>query len=339
MVFMKIKKKLCISIVFLIVIIFILGKTKTIEFTMDKDLSESLNNYTKKENSIEMIKAYNSSIYGTIFNTAKNNTILETVALFSYSVENKRLQVYNYDKKNRVMDFVISDSNIFFIELEEVNNDKYVWKLIKSDLNLISYDIIKSGVIENPFSYPRIFINDSYLILVAVSDKDDEQKYEICKITNENIEILKSEIGYKRRHKGNLLFNIENVYFTNHKLYYTIVDEKNIQYLKCLETTSNNIKEIYINRNENEIIYNYKPLSKGIYIQIALKNQDDLSKFIYMQNEKIIVKKNTSLKTMDTVYGNVILFHNQGNIFEIFSEDNLKIMQFNINKKTFIQNI
>lgn len=330
---MNIKKKLWFFIVFLLVIVFVLGKTKTIEFTKDIYLTEGLNKYIKNENSIEMMKTYNDSIYGTIFNTAGNNTILETTALFSYSVDNKKLQVYNYDRKNRIMDFQINDNNVYFIELEEVNSDEYIWRLIKSDLNLLTYEIIKSGVIENPFLYPRIFMNNSYLILVAISDNGDEQEYEISKMVEENIEILQSEKGYKSIHEGNLLFNIENVFFANHRLYYTIVDENNIQYLKCLDTINNSIKVLYINRNENEIIYNYKPLNKGIYIQIALKNQDDLAKFIYMQNDKIIFKKNTSIKTMDTVYNNVLLFHNQGNIFEVFSEDKLRIKKFNVNKK------
>ena len=44
-------------------------------------------------------------------------------------------------------------------------------------------------------------------------------------------------------------------------------------------------------------------------------------------------KKNTSIKTMDTVYNNVLLFHKQGNIFEIFNEDKLRIKKFNVNKK------
>lgn len=36
---------------------------------------------------------------------------------------------------------------------------------------------------------------------------------------------------------------------------------------------------------------------------------------------------------MNTVYNNVLLFHNQGNIFEIFNEDKLRIKKFNVNKK------
>lgn len=106
--------------------------------------------------------------------TARNNTILETIALFSYSVDNKKIQVYNYDRKNRIMDFVINDNNIYFIELEEVNSDEYIWRFIKSDLKLLTYEIIKSGVIENPFLYPRIFMNNSYLILVTINDNGDE---------------------------------------------------------------------------------------------------------------------------------------------------------------------
>ncbi len=330
---MNIKKNRWIFIVFLLIIIFIFGKTKTIEFTKDIYLTETLNKYAKNQNNIELTKTYNGSIYGTVFNTTSNNTVLETTALFSYSVNNKKIQIYNYDRKNRIMDFVIDDNAIYFIELEEKKNDEYIWRFIKSDLKLSTYETIKSGVIENPFSYPRIFMNNSYLILVAISDNSDEQKFEICKIMDGNIEILQSGKGYKNRPEGDILFNIENVFFANHNLYYTIVDNNNIQYLKYLDTIKNSIKTLYTNFNENEIIYNYKPLNKGIYIQIAIKDQDDLARFIYMKDEKIILKKNTKIKTMDTVYDNILLFHNQGNIFEIFCEDKLSIKKFNVNKE------
>lgn len=331
---MNIKKFLWIFVIAILLLIVIYGRTGNIKFTEESSLTNSIKEHIDKQSGVEFIRAYDNSIYGSIFDSSKSNTILETTALFSYSVKNKKLLLYEYTGKNRIMDFIVKDNFIYFVELEEVENNRFIWKFIKSDLQFKNLQNIKSGVIENPFSYPRIFMSSSYIILVSINDEQNIQKYEISKVIGDSIEELQYEIGYKDKKKGNILYNIENVCLNNNKLYYTVVDEKNIQYLISLDIIKNEKSNVFVNNKNDEIIYNYKPLKKGIYIQLALKNLDNTSNFIYMQDDKVIVKKQGDIKTMDTTYNNIVIFHNQENTFEFFSEDTLKLKKFNINQRS-----
>lgn len=70
--------------------------------------------------------------------------------------------------------------------------------------------------------------------------------------------------------------------------------------------------------NAQEIYY-----QNDLGVTLSKKEYEFISN-IYMKDGKTILEKNTKIKTMDTVYNNILLFHNQGNIFEIFCEEKLR---------------
>ena len=57
---------------------------------------------------------------------------------------------------------------------------------------------LKYGIVENPFSHPRILHDNNTIVLVSINDIDDEiQEYSIDLITpNNDIINIKNEKGY-----------------------------------------------------------------------------------------------------------------------------------------------
>ena len=59
-----------------------------------------------------------------------------------------------------------------------------------------------------------------------------------------------------------------------------------------------------------------------MYIQMALKDEENMANIIYFKNNKKIIEKKETLKTFDILYNSCIIFHNQPNIIEVFSGNN-----------------
>lgn len=326
-------KKIIISllIILFLFMLVICGHTKKIEFQIDNELTTSLKKKLEKNHGVDLRYFENNIIYGSIYDHSINTTILETRSIFTYDIKSKQFINYNYDMNNRIMDFKFLNDNIFYIQVEE-KDKKFYWKFIMSNKSFSNKKTLKYGIVENPFSHPRILHDNNTIVLVSINDIDDEvQEYSIDLITpNNDIINIKNEKGYKNKKIGNLLYNISNVSLSNKKVLYTEVDDNKVQYLSEINVDTKENKVLLKNDKNMFIIYNFKKMKKGLYIQLALKEEENKSYFIYIKDNEIEKKIKGDLKTFDNVYKDYLIFHNKGNKFEIFSEEKLSFKHYNI---------
>lgn len=330
---MKLKKYKYILILFIVTIVIsavLINRTRYIKFSQEKILTKEIKKYVNKNYSAELFRTDNNLIYGSIYNQTVLSTVLETYGLFTYSLEKKEFKFYKYNLEKRVMDYVINDNKIYLVQLVEKNNE-FFWEFMISDNDFSNIEILKKGKIEDPFSYPRILKENESILLASIDDKDkNNQIYSLDIVENRRLTNIKNDSGKKTSQYGNLLYNIGNTYMYNNQIYYTIVDEKNTQYLYSTSINEKNSKVIYTNKDSNKIIYNFKPLKQGIYIQMAIKDDPEKSYFIYLRDNKVRLEKKEDLKTLDIIYNGNIIFHNQKNKFQIFSEESLKLKNYSV---------
>lgn len=329
-------KKITISL-FIILFLFILiicGHTKKIEFQIDNKLTTSLKKNLEENYGVDLRYFENNIIYGIIYDHSINTTVFETRSIFTYDIKFEQFINYDYDMNNRIMDFKILNNNIFYIQIEE-KDKKFYWEFIMSNKSFGDKKTLKYGVVENPFSYPRILHDNNILILVSINDIDDEiQEYNIDLILpNNDLVNIKNEKGYKNKKIGNLLYNIANVSLSDRNVLYTEVDENKVQYLSEINVDTQENRVLLKNDKNMYIIYNFKKMKKGLYVQLALKGEDDKAYFIYIKDDEIIKRIKGDFKTFDNIYKNCLIFHNKGNKFEIFSEETLSFKGYNINKE------
>ena len=326
------KKLLIIIVIILICIISYLSYNKnTLKLTLDKNLSDNVKEHIGNSIGVELSYADSENIYGHFYNSHVNNVILESSGIFKYNIKTSEFMFIPYVESKRIMSFYWLNNLIYYVILEEEEN-KFHWELCTANKNFDDVKILKSGKIESPLNYPRILYNKKSLFLVSIDDIDEEkQLFQFDLIEESGVLNLKQDVGYKMRKKGNLIFNIANIYIENNSIYYTIVDEKNIQYLYSFNVENFEEKMIYKNKDYDRILYNYKTLNEGLYIQLALKNENDKSMFIYRKDNSDIINKKGSIKTLDTKSSSCIIFHNQTNDIEIFSENDMKIYKKSIN--------
>lgn len=329
-------KEIIISllIILFLFILVICGHTKKIEFQIDNKLTTSLKKNLEKNHSVDLRYFENNIIYGSIYDHSINTTVFETRSIFTYDIKSEQFINYDYDKNNRIMDFKILNDKTFYIQFEE-NDKKFYWEFIVSNKDFSDKKTLKYGIVENPFSYPRILYDNNTLVLVSINDIDDEiQEYSIDLILPNNILTnIKNEKGHKNKKIGNLLFNISNVSLSNRNVLYTEVDENKVQYLSEINVDTKANKVLFKNDKSMCIIYNFKKMKKGLYIQLALKEEDNKSYFIYIKDNEIEKKIKGDFKTFDNVYKDYLIFHNKGNKFEIFSEETLSFKHYNVNKE------
>lgn len=325
------KKIFIVLLITFFCIIFIYYSNSSLKLTLNKSLSDNVKKYVDKSVGVELSYVDGNNIYGHFYNSQANNIVLETKGLFSYNIKTSEFVYYGYEESKRIMTFYLMNNIFYYVILEE-NGDKYHWELAMANEKFNNVKRLKSGNIESPLNYPRILYNDKNSIyFLSIDDINEEkQQFQFDLIKDSNIFNLKNEVGNKKHKEGNLLFNISNVYIEKNYIYYTIVDENSVQYLKSFNVINQEETTIYENKDYDKILYNYKVLNDGIYIQLALKNEDNKSYFVYIRNNDEIINKKGDLKTLDIKSSSCIIFHNQTNSIEIFSEKKLRLYRKNV---------
>lgn len=325
------KNTVFITITLLFLLLFINNSHSVINFEVDTNLTNNIKKNIANDCGVEFNYSNNNTIYGSLFNSKSNTTFLETVGLFSYNTISKEYVHFDYNEKNRIINYYINGETIYYIKIIEKNNLFY-WELLKSDLDFKNNFVIKNGKIEDPFTFPRILFNDREIFLLSINDVNaDKQEYNIDLITKDDKLVnLINETGFKNNGEGNLLYNIHNAYLDKNIIYYSIVDNNNTQHLVSYNLVKKKKESIYTNMDKNMIIYNFKKVGKGMYLQLALKNEDNMSYFIYIENDRVIKKTKTEIKTLDTVVDGGLVFHNEGNKFEFFSDKNLRLKNYKV---------
>lgn len=296
------------------------------------EFNNYFSNVNFKKFSLELNYTDSDVIYGNIYDVSKQNVILLTDKIFTYDVIRKKYSEYKYNGNGRIMDFRIINNKIYYVELTQIE-DSIFWNIIFSDLNFSEKKVMASGHIEDPFSFPKVFVKYDKIVFVYIDDiSDEEQKYCID-ILNKDNELLKNKCEYSKKNEksGNMLYNILNTSFYKNDILYTIVDEKNNQILKKYNVNDYSDDNIYINDEDDYVVYNYIYGNNVYFIQMAKKNSDE-SKIIILDSKKKNIKKiNSNLILMPIYYNDMIYFHNYDNSISVFNFNKLNLKKYKLN--------
>ena len=326
-----------IVILFLVLTIYFgnYKKNRNLYFTFEiSNLSNYISNnipdYSPNKYSTEILRGNNNIVYGNILDcTSADSILFETIALFTYDVENDRFDYYEINDNVRVADFLISDEKFYIVKLFHIEN-RYGWKFEESDLSLNNMKEIDSGEIQNLFNYPRLqYLNSDDFIIATINDDSNtmEENYKIISFIKGFSNILDESIGRLDEDVGNLLYNIDNIDVSyDGKIYYTVVDEKHCQFLKSYDIKLSSEEIIYKNCDESKIIYNYKWTPRGIYIQIVDNQMDKQAETIFLQKNNseymLLFQLKSNMNTFDEVLDDSkILFHNESNKWKLLDID------------------
>lgn len=312
------------GIAILCLLSFLSCSSSLVDLNLEENLTRNVKKYSNESTGVELMYSDGNNIYGHFYDSSINNVILRTKGLFKYNVKTSKFSYFNYKNQNRIMTYYWLNDIIYYVVLEESGNN-FNWKFIVSKYKKNDEKIIMQGTIENPFNYPRILFNKYGIFLVSINDLDEEnQIFQFDMVVEvSNILSLKQETGKKKEKTGNLLYNISNVYVEAENIFYTVVDKDNIQYLYSLNVITGEEKKIFENKRANQILYNFKIFNNDMmYIQMALKDEENMANIIYFKNNRKIIEKKGTLKTFDILYNSCIIFHNQPNIIEVFSGNN-----------------
>lgn len=338
----KIKKNIKLVFVLFLIILFLLisfltksksnDETNTLQFSKS-DLSSIILDYTQNgKYDVELLKkAQRNVLYGTIIDTGENGNLFLTKGLFTFNIVNNDFKYYENENNERIIDFLIVDDLIYKVILQNSENC-YKWKLViynkdtKQNLELIS------GLINDIFNYPLLFFEGKDIYLIALNNFSEftMEKCTFYKVTDKNIEELFSFSGSLIDNTGTQLYNKSNIKLFENSLYYTIVDENNIQYLKKYNLAQNKESTIIENKPNDYILYSYIPSKTGIYIQYANKNNQSAN--IKYKTMNIIKELKTELNFFENLINdNNILIHNVGNEWKIYNIEKNKIIELEAN--------
>lgn len=348
---MKIKRQLKTHIYFFLIIIMSIVSFLIILFLNDyrknelllfekNNLSDVSLKYTENgKYDIELLKSEdNNLIYGTIFDSSKNGNLFLTKGIYTFNLYTDEFTYYENLDNNRIVDFYIKNNILYKVVLKNTTNGNYCWEVISQQLFTNEEKIIVKGCVVNIFNYPRLFSYNNNLYLIAISDNGEDYSkeiyafYQLSNTFEENEKLLFSYEGSTITDDGILSYNIANnkIYLDN--LYFTIVDEKHIQYLVKLNLKTLEKNVVEENKEENKILQSYVPTKSGIYIQYIFKNKSQKSILKYHFNNGKINTLQSNINTFENSINNDnLLFHNEGNNWLLYNTKENKISLLNTN--------
>ena len=72
-----------------------------------------------------------------IYDMSLGGNLFVTKALFNYNVESNKLDIYEYNEKNRILKYYISDNKIYASVIKDIDieDNLFNWELVSYDLN------------------------------------------------------------------------------------------------------------------------------------------------------------------------------------------------------------
>lgn len=303
----------------------------SLNMNIDDNLTMQIEKHLNDFTGVELMYYDNNYIHGHFYNLNSSSVVLDSIGLFRYNIKTLEFEYFDFNSDKRIMTFLFVKQKIYYIALKE-NDNVFYWEFIESNFDFSDEIILKTGYIDNPLNYPRLLYDSNFICLISIEDiANDLQAFQFDLVEKENLQNLKNEMASKKEKSGDILYNIANVYLEDNNIYYTIVDGNNKQYLRSFNILTREENNLYQNSNDNIILYNYKIMESGIYIQYALKSEDNKSYFIFDYNDGKQYKKKGNIKTMDTKLNLCIVFHNFTNDIEIFSETKRKLFKKRLN--------
>lgn len=299
----------------------------------ESSINNYLQTYLESEFCAVAISNYEeNSIQGEIYDMSLGGNLFVTKALFNYNVESNKLDIYEYNEKNRILKYYISDNKIYASVIKDIDieDNLFNWELVSYDLNFKNKKILNSGVIVSPFDVPNFYYDDNnnniFVSTLTDSIVDDirSQEFSLFYLNNNSIEKLVSYNGIYSSKTGELSCGQFDIHINNDNLIYCITDYVNYQTIYSFNTLTKNIKEIYTNDiKSNWIISSYRNNQDLLFIGKYNVLNDDKAKIGYLN-----LKEKTYEEIDSTMYygrnnfiANSILFH-KSEKWEFYNFDN-----------------
>lgn len=299
----------------------------------ESSINNYLQTYLESEFCAVAISNYEeNSIQGEIYDMSLGGNLFVTKALFNYNVESNKLDIYEYNEKNRILKYYISDNKIYASVIKDIDieDNLFNWELVSYDLNFKNKKILNSGVIVSPFDVPNFYYDDNnnniFVSTLTDSIVDDirSQEFSLFYLNNNSIEKLVSYNGIYSSKTGELSCGQFDIHINNDNLIYCITDYVNYQTIYSFNTLTKNIKEIYTNDiKSNWIISSYRNNQDLLFIGKYNVLNDDKAKISYLN-----LKEKTYEEIDSTMYygrnnfiANSMLFH-KSEKWEFYNFDN-----------------
>lgn len=301
-----------------------LGSIKTEELTVFTDALNETPYYSS------LHYADNQTIYGSLIDDNNQNFgIMSTIGLFSYNVENSEFNYYEYNKvNNRIMDFVFYNDKFYCIEVS-ANSEECKWQIIIYDKEFKNKKVLEEGSIYNNLKYPRIFLENGIVYILAFDNVDQEiTNCHFYTIENDNLNNI-YDLSFDASDKNNeAIYDLSFASVNDKKIYFLTING-DYDYIYELDTTTKEKKKIYENyyNEENGYIYAYYKLKNGLFVQNIYPDNSYSGSLNYLSNNKAY-KMDGTINTQLNEHDNLLIFHNNDDSFAIFDESSLKYYKF-----------
>ena len=321
------KKGLIVIILFLIIILTMF----IIYYNRDNDNKTiQISNYIVekygKSYSYEIVYSENYNVYGIVYDDSLNDILYKTISLFTYDIKNNDLKFIDTVSNERIVNYRIINQDVYYLKICSIDKG-YKWELVKQNLIENKSNILDSGTISSPISYPNMFLFKDDIILAIISDLSEYQKFYIKKYKDNNSIILYETRGHKTKKDGQLAFNLDNNKLIDKHIYYTIIDENNEQILYDYDLETNTYNQKFVNKEADYYLQDYYFFDDNSYILLADRNDFSKSKMIINDITIYDTGINTFVKKLNDTS---LIFHNTGDVWQILDFETKKLNEVNI---------
>lgn len=289
-------------------------------------------------------------LYGTYISKELMNIILLTKGVWSYNIETKTFNYYNYPDDSRIWDIYITGNYIYYVELKEKFEDNvYEWSLIKSDLNFENKIVIKNGKVSSPLDAP-IFAIDQMTDKVYVYTVNDEiineteiikSTFQISILENDVLKVLVENSGSHSEKTGTFSCQANYTFKVyNDELSYCEVSYYDDEKIKILNLSTNKTKTIYTNEDLDNWQISEVQIGNEAYLITQISKDTNLKgKIINVskKNNVINITNANGYKISRLLNINDDFVINSNKSFAIFSTTkNSYIKKFNINANDYM---
>ena len=289
-------------------------------------------------------------LYGTYISKELMNIILLTKGVWSYNIETKTFNYYNYPDDSRIWDIYITGNYIYYVELKEKFEDNvYEWSLIKSDLNFENKIVIKNGKVSSPLDAP-IFAIDQMTDKVYVYTVNDEiineteiikSTFQISILENDELKVLVENSGSHSEKTGTFSCQANYTFKVyNDELSYCEVSYYDDEKIKILNLSTDKTKTIYTNEDLDNWQISEVQIGNEAYLITQISKDTDLKgKIINVskKNNVINITNANGYKISRLLNINDDFVINSNKSFAIFSTTkNSYIKKFNINANDYM---
>ena len=283
-------------------------------------------------------------MYGTIIDENRDPILFSTYATFSYNTSNDKFNINILENNIRIMDYIVLDNYTYFCTLQYENvSNSFLWNIYKQKNDFEeSKELILSGKITDVFDFPvfNYISKDSILVTVKYLINETDLKYEFFEINTSSHQLtsLVNDTYIPGEHKGTILYNSNTIKIYKDKIYYSVLNSDNSQYLLSYDIISRKKQKIYTNEDDNYGILNFVISDNYVFIQLVGKLDTSINLILDTTHSTTYSFESKTLTFPNLINNETILFHNSDNKWDIFQFTNMtnNLKEINVWKDTSV---